>query len=80
MGMGGFIFFLFFFINGQSHTQTVVAEIEGTAWGALCEVMSTSQSVQTTGSNMFSASVCLCVRTYHLRNILRHTLLCNCST
>ena len=25
-------------------------------------------------------SVCLCVRTYHVRNILRHTLLCNCST
>ena len=24
--------------------------------------------------------VCLCVRTYHVRNILRHTLLCNCST
>ena len=24
-------------------------------------------------------SVCLCVRTYHVRNILRHTLLCNCS-
>ena len=23
--------------------------------------------------------VCLCVRTYHMRNILRHTLLCNCS-
>ena len=24
-------------------------------------------------------SVCLCVCTYHVRNILRHTLLCNCS-
>ena len=24
-------------------------------------------------------SVCLCVRTYHVHNILRHTLLCNCS-
>ena len=24
-------------------------------------------------------SVCLCVRTYHVRNVLRHTLLCNCS-
>ena len=24
-------------------------------------------------------SVCLCVRTYHVRNILRHALLCNCS-
>ena len=23
-------------------------------------------------------SVCLCVRTYHVRKILRHTLLCNC--
>ncbi len=23
--------------------------------------------------------VCLCVRTYHVRDILRHTLLCNCS-
>ena len=23
--------------------------------------------------------VCLCVRTYHMRNMLRHTLLCNCS-
>ena len=26
----------------------------------------------------FSVSVCLCVRTYHVRNIVRHTLLYNC--